>query len=108
MLPAGDLGLLLRCALLMHSSLAASMLLRQACQTVLCPPAACAAQASGFEVDFRLRGLIQLLNDHGFTTSNSCEDNHGHLWVEFTDLQVRVFGVSERGVCRCWAVPSRL
>lgn len=41
----------------------------------------------GFEVDFKLRGLLSLLNEHGFATSNSCQDNHGHLWVEFCDLQ---------------------
>lgn len=41
--------------------------------------------SAGFEVDWRLRGLISLLNEHGFVTTNSCQDNHGHLWVEFED-----------------------
>lgn len=27
----------------------------------------------GFEVDFKLKGVITCLNRHGFTTTNSCQ-----------------------------------
>jgi hypothetical protein len=27
----------------------------------------------GFEVDFKLKGIITCLNKHGFTTTNSCQ-----------------------------------
>ncbi len=40
------------------------------------------------KVDKKISLFIQCLNDFGFTTSLSCEDNNGKIWINFPSMLV--------------------
>jgi hypothetical protein len=37
-------------------------------------------------VDKKIASLVKLLNDWGFGTNNSCEDNNGKIWICFNHM----------------------
>lgn len=38
-------------------------------------------------VDKHLADLVKDLNDRGFTTCNSCQNNYGNIWIQFSSLE---------------------
>lgn len=37
-------------------------------------------------VDEKIKYILEALNDNGFITSNSCQNNFGKIWIEFNQI----------------------
>lgn len=37
-------------------------------------------------VDEKLKPILEKLNKNGFKTQNSCQDNHGKIWIQFNPI----------------------
>jgi hypothetical protein len=54
----------------------------------------------GVQIDHDIAPLIQWLWDRGWQTVNSCQDNHGYVWIEFfsaTEAEAFLDYIMKRG-----------